>query len=127
MMAAAAACTCRHQAILTFLGAMCEVLVGVIGSVRRSTWTRQGLRCSLDAGQQSFFWDDPWLVIMLAAGPLAAASKHQGPSGCRLYLAAAEQGYPPAMCRVAACYHQGQGCLTDAGLARYWYRQVRFG
>eukprot|EP00891_Asterochloris_glomerata_P006375 jgi/Astpho2/6375/fgenesh1_pg.00091_%23_38_t len=45
-----------------------------------------------------------------------------------LYLAAAEQGYPPAMCRVAACYRQGQGCLTDAGLARHWYRQaVRLG
>ena len=49
----------------------------------------------------------------------------RGPAGCRLYLAAAEQGYPPAMCRVAACYRQGQGCLTDAGLARHWYRQVR--
>ena len=62
---------------------------------------------------------------MLAAGPPAAENKHQGPAGCRLYLAAAEQGYLPAMCRVAACFHKGQGCLTDPGLARHWYRQVR--
>ncbi|KAK9823423.1 hypothetical protein WJX72_002649 [[Myrmecia] bisecta] len=42
----------------------------------------------------------------------------------RCYTKAAELGSAAGMCRLAACYQKGRGCLKDEAAAVHWYRRA---